>query len=58
MKIIGITTSLPLKFTVLSVAIPPNFTTDLQWHTTGNRDIFYGVDLKKLSSDFSSAYEL
>ena len=56
MEIIGITTALPLKFTVLSVAIPPNFTTDLQWYTTGSssRDIFYWVDLQQLSS----AYEL
>ena len=41
--ITGITSVLPLKTTVLPVVIPPNFTTDFHWYTTGKfRDIFYG----------------
>ena len=52
MEIIGITTGLPLKSTVLPVVIPPNFTADFNWHTTGNtRDIFYGVAPNKTISE-------
>ena len=44
MEIIGITTVLPLKSTVLPVVIPPNFIAEFHWYTTGNcSDIFYGV---------------
>ena len=32
----GNTVVLPLEFTVLPVVIPPNFTTDFHWYTTGN----------------------
>ena len=47
----GITSVLPLKSTVLPVVIPPNFTADFHWYTTGNttgksRDILYGFIYK------------
>ena len=36
MEFTGITSVLPLKSAVLPVLIPPNFTTDFHWYTTGN----------------------
>ena len=57
-EISGITIVLPLESTVLPVIIPPNFTADFHWYTTGNttgiplvisENFFYG-DARATSS--------
>ena len=44
----GNTAVLPLESTVLPVVIPPNFTTDFHWYTTGNTTAIQPVISKEI----------